>query len=246
MNQVQVQPVVNNEICYRVSTQEYVESKKTANPRETLVLFVKGKLKEVVNGPQVANFEAYQKKDKNSDYNDTKVFIVNDGKLVSRVKQELTFKTYDFKYRFLMEMKVGFSYRMVIEDYEKFILAIAIRNNRVAHDYLTKLITPRIEYSIHRSILSIIKEHKTSFFEVSQYHDEIVDRINQDIKIRISEYGIDIQLLMGSIDYIDSPTVNAFQEILVKSKEMEILKYTYQQEHYIDFIQIVDDSKDGE
>ncbi|MDO9629940.1 MAG: hypothetical protein Q7I99_08555 [Acholeplasmataceae bacterium] len=246
MNQNQVTIVINDDICNQMSTSEYIDVKRIANPMETIVLFVKNELKEVVKGPQVANFEDYQKKEKNSDYGDLKVFSINDGKLAERVKHELIFKTYDFKYRFLIEMKVGFSYRMIIENYEKFILAIAMRNTIVSYDYLAKLMTPRIEYSIHRTILSIIKERETSFFEVSQFHSEIIERINQDIKKRISEYGIDVQLLMGSIDYVDSPSVTAFQEILVKSIEMEMLQYSYQQEHYIDFIEIVDDAKRGE
>jgi hypothetical protein len=246
MNQYQAQPVLNHDICFKVSTQEYVDTKKTVYPMDTIVLFVKDELKEVVNGPQIANFEAYQRKDKTSDYIDTRVFYVNNGTLAERVKRELTFKTYDFKYRFLLEMKVGFSFRMVIENYEKFILALAMRNKKVSYEYLTKLMTTRIEYSIHRTILSIVKEHKTSFFEVSQFHIELAERINQDLKNRISEYGVEIQLIVGNIDFIDSTAVNTFQDILVKSKEMKILQYTYQQEHYIDFIEIVDESKGGE
>lgn len=246
MDQIQTQPVLNHDICYQVPTQEYIDYKKIVNPMETIVLFAKGELKEVVNGPQVANFESYQKRDKSNDYSDLKVFHVNDGKLAERVKREFSFKTYDFKYRFLLEMKLDYTYRIVIQNYEKFITALAIRKSRITFDYLAKLMTTRIEYSIHRTILSIVKEHKTSFFEVSQFPNEITERINLDIKKRISEYGVEIQLLVGSIDFVESTSVNAFQEILVKSKEMEMLKYTYQQEHYIDFIEIVDETKKGE
>ena len=143
MNEQEIQVSENvSYICSEVKVSDYFETKRMIDPFETLILFLNGDEKEIFKGPVVVNLDEYQKKVKDNHKDELELYFINEKNLIFETKRNiLTFKSYDFIYRILITLNCEYSYKLIIEDYHKFIEILSPKKNKITYSYLTDLIT---------------------------------------------------------------------------------------------------------
>ena len=231
-------------VCFELNPSDYIENKRFIDSTDTIVLFFDKKLKQIFRGPQVVNLEEYHKKSKNNDYSQLKLFKVRDEILSSKkITYDFSFSSHDFHYRIPMSLISSYTFKISIGNYENFISLIKPNKEGISFNRLTELVKPKVEYSIQRCILSTIKEKNTSLIYISSFLTEINKKINIDANNRLNDYGLSLDFVLKDLDYKDTESTNELRTIILKAKEMEILKYTYQEENLTDYLVIVDDQE---
>lgn len=234
-------------LCYEADSKKIIESNYFLDVMHSMIIFKEDTFYQEFHGPQIVSLEGLRKKIKNSNYDEFSVFLIDHTDFASiKIKNEMKFQTYDFKYEIPIEMKIIYTFKRKVTDYEKFITLLSPKKQMITKSYLDRLIKPKIERSIRRNLLFVIKQEDTSLLEAQRYLSQIRERVLEDVTNRLSIYGIDVNLIFENIDFIDNNEIIKLREILYKHNEMNTLGYTYQQEHLIDYIELTTQREEDE
>lgn len=248
MNDQQVQTTENELfLASELNVNEFVDSKRFIDTYQTLILFQSGKIKEVFKGPQIIILDDYLKRGKDNHNDDIQLYLINEEKILFETKKSsFSFGSHDFLYRVYFTNRCDYSLKMRIMDYQKFTNVFSPQKKKLSHSSILKLLTPRIEYSIKKCFLLAMRNKNSSFFDAPRYLIEISKIIDEDMSKRMDDYGLKLDVSIDSLDYVETDELKALKALILKSKEMNILNYTYQQENMIEFIKIVEEIESGE
>jgi len=235
----------SNYVCYEVDASYYIEQNRHIEVMENVLFYENGTLNKIFKGPVTINLEGYRKKGKSVDYHEYKAYYINNNVISkNRVTDDLSIKVYDFLYKILIQMHIKYTYKNKIINYESLVSLLSPKKNIITNEYINKITKPILVYSIKRNILSVVKDKKISLLDSPKYLSEIKEKICIEVNNKIQSFGMQVELILESVDFVDDTNTSELNSILFKQKEMKALNYTYQEENLIDYLEFVNIEKE--
>lgn len=148
---------------------------------------------------------------------------------------------FDYVYDVSLQCALEFSIKIEALDIVKMI-ATNKYNHQIQWTFndLVSLYRQTILRSLIRQLYAVIGEYEISILDFHEIIHAFNEHIREDLKDEVGNEGLEYRVFLKNIEFKEDKTYKQLENILFKAKKMDVLDYTYKDEHHLNFIEIVD------